>query len=365
MGRSFSTDWRAVQQRLGAIASRRQAHGRPGACGGGCLHGAGGDARAGALALAAVAAGGARRPVSSPISPCLAEPPAGAAGSRRRLGIACLLAAAAGVARRRRRARGAAARPRRRLPGLRPWRSSDCTRWRHRSSAARGRLRGRGPRGRPGAAARGRSRCCSIELSLAGVPPEATPATDPGQSAPGAGGPGARRPRPAARAAAATPAAGPAGRVRLRPAGLVRAAWVPSASRLGRPSASAGEPTSWALAIAALRAAIAGADRRASARACRCHGGGPGRRGAAPGIDQATWRAMQISGLAHILSVSGLHMVLVAGGVLRRLPLAVGAVPAAGAAGAGARRSRPRSRRWPPPSTWSCPAPPCRPSARS
>ena len=37
--------------------------------------------------------------------------------------------------------------------------------------------------------------------------------------------------------------------------------------------------------------------------------------GVRAGIDQATWRAMQVSGLAHILSVSGLHMVLVAGSV--------------------------------------------------
>ena len=37
--------------------------------------------------------------------------------------------------------------------------------------------------------------------------------------------------------------------------------------------------------------------------------------GVRAGIDQATWRAMQISGLAHILSVSGLHMVMVAGSV--------------------------------------------------
>ena len=37
--------------------------------------------------------------------------------------------------------------------------------------------------------------------------------------------------------------------------------------------------------------------------------------GVRAGIDQATWRAMQVSGLAHILSVSGLHMVMVAGSV--------------------------------------------------
>jgi competence protein ComEC len=75
-----------------------------------------------------------------------------------------------------------------------------------------------------------------------------------------------------------------------------------------------GKQTGWALAIAALRAAIA---RRIAEE-------NPGPAGAMAaalvagvraGIDQATWRAMQISGLAHILSVSGLHMVLVAGSV--------------------------------------------------
>ncbi len=53
--------------------------------------------------------------------------------------------------------------------------------------------------------------------------------------------------------------------------------------------------------------------------------------GVRAGIDQATWRAMQISGLAHILSVSGLHMVMVAGSVFCDVPLAAGADPAAGA----------------------------------
>ncbi len=37
--------------------------------------------------------------------------------------------------------------------------------------------------------------------------------------------------------------------------------------------------------------------------------------GVRAGIDQATWRDMQVSGLAHILAVSGLHMVMVAGSV--------------------------------------------------
>lgn len=47
--------------------------------------------------------------------------------------------------------------------------------------------------------------------------------------------------------------------------------------------------------------------------------------GVRAGIDQATWRTMQVSGLAHLLSVSGLHMALVAGSVLTvgRLGLAL------------------------------------------
>ena len=54
--------------------------------------------------------------------------------------------------------------------------------------------------------------------------------------------------------------------------------------------------------------------------------------GVRAGIDQATWRAMQVSGLAHILSVSGLHMVHGGRQRVRRLPLAAGPVPAPGAA---------------------------------
>ena len=37
--------------------------------------------------------------------------------------------------------------------------------------------------------------------------------------------------------------------------------------------------------------------------------------GVRAGIDQDTWRDMQVSGLAHLISVSGLHMVMVAGSV--------------------------------------------------
>lgn len=68
------------------------------------------------------------------------------------------------------------------------------------------------------------------------------------------------------------------------------------------------------LAIAELRARVA-------ARIAGQHPGPAGGMAAAlvagvrAGIDQETWRAMQVSGLAHILSVSGLHMVMVAGSV--------------------------------------------------
>ncbi|MGE3740156.1 MAG: ComEC/Rec2 family competence protein [Geminicoccaceae bacterium] len=66
------------------------------------------------------------------------------------------------------------------------------------------------------------------------------------------------------------------------------------------------------LAIAELRAHVA-------ARIAGQHPGPAGGMAAAlvagvrAGIDQETWRAMQVSGLAHILSVSGLHMVMVGG----------------------------------------------------
>lgn len=75
-----------------------------------------------------------------------------------------------------------------------------------------------------------------------------------------------------------------------------------------------GEAGGFALALAELRARIA-------QRITLENPGPAGAMAAAlvagvrAGIDQATWRAMQISGLAHILSVSGLHMVMVAGSV--------------------------------------------------
>ena len=155
----------------------------------------------------------------------------------------------------------------------------------------------------------------------------------PGQSAPGASRPGPRRPRPAACPAAATLCRHPSRVPSTSPGRPGSTAWVRWASHLGRPSVVPGKQTGWALAIAALRSAIA---RRIAEE-------NPGPAGAMAaalvagvraGIDQATWRAMQISGLAHILSVSGLHMVLVAGSVFRHLPLAAGAVSAARIPGA-------------------------------
>lgn len=77
---------------------------------------------------------------------------------------------------------------------------------------------------------------------------------------------------------------------------------------------SSADERAW-LPIAQLRSRIA-------ARIMEASPGTAGAVGAAliagvrAGIDHATWREMQISGLAHLLSVSGLHMALVAGTVL-------------------------------------------------
>lgn len=50
--------------------------------------------------------------------------------------------------------------------------------------------------------------------------------------------------------------------------------------------------------------------------------------GVRAGIDAETWRQMQVSGLAHLLSVSGLHMALVAGGTFSFCRLLLALVPA-------------------------------------
>ena len=99
---------------------------------------------------------------------------------------------------------------------------------------------------------------------------------------------------------------------------FARQAWFERLGAVGFSMGSAerlpGDAGGFALALAELRARIA---QRITAE-------NPGPAGAMAaalvagvraGIDQATWRAMQVSGLAHILSVSGLHMVMVAGSV--------------------------------------------------
>lgn len=79
--------------------------------------------------------------------------------------------------------------------------------------------------------------------------------------------------------------------------------------------------------IANLRAAIA----------ARIHEVAPGAAGAMSaaliagvraGIDQDTWRDMQVSGLAHLISVSGLHMVMVAGSVFLAVRWLLALIPA-------------------------------------
>lgn len=151
------------------------------------------------------------------------------------------------------------------------------------------------------------------QVALAGVPAELTPATI----------------RVNLRRAPAELA--PGDRIRLRarlqrPMGpalpgafdFARQAWF---DRLGAVGFSLGQATRLpgqgdgaALAVAQLRARVAH-------RIAQENPGAPGAMAAAltagvrAGIDQATWRDMQVSGLAHILSVSGLHMVMVAGSV--------------------------------------------------
>ena len=133
---------------------------------------------------------------------------------------------------------------------------------------------------------------------------------------------------------------------------------------MARPNAGRAERDGLGLAIAELRALIAATGTAIS----------PGPAGAMAaaliagvraGIDQATWRAMQISGLAHIISVSGLHMVLVAGSVFTACRWLLALCPPlalrfpvkklAAVMALARRRVLPRC----------CPAPACRPSARS
>ena len=95
-----------------------------------------------------------------------------------------------------------------------------------------------------------------------------------------------------------------------------RQAWF---ERLGAIGYSMGAPRRTPQAAAELGLAIADLRARVASRIGDERPGPAGGMAAAlvagvrAGIDQATWRAMQVSGLAHILSVSGLHMVMVAG----------------------------------------------------
>ncbi len=150
-------------------------------------------------------------------------------------------------------------------------------------------------------------------VALAGIAPEATPATIRVnlREAPKGLMPGDRV-RLRARLQPPLPPALPGGY------DFARQAWFDQLGAIGFAIGPAqrlpAAADSFALAIAELRAVIAK----------RITGISPGSAGAMAaaliagvraGIDQATWRAMQISGLAHIISVSGLHMVLVAGSV--------------------------------------------------
>ena len=164
------------------------------------------------------------------------------------------------------------------------------------------------------------------DVALAGVAPEATPATI----------------RVNLRRAPAGLTPGDRLRVRARlqrPMGpalpgafdFARQAWFERLGAVGYSIGTAeripGEAGGFGLALAELRARIA---QRISAE-------NPGPAGAMAaalvagvraGIDQATWRAMQVSGLAHILSVSGLHMVMVVGSVFAICRWLLALVPA-------------------------------------
>ncbi|HEX6015806.1 MAG TPA: ComEC/Rec2 family competence protein [Geminicoccaceae bacterium] len=151
------------------------------------------------------------------------------------------------------------------------------------------------------------------QVRLAGVPAEITPVTirvnlrqAPEGLAPG------DRVRLRARLQPPMPPALPGGFDFARQAWFERLGAIGFA--IGRTERLPGGAGGMSLAVAELRSLIAG----------RIADGRPGSAGAVAaalvagvraGIDQETWRAMQVSGLAHIISVSGLHMAMVAGGV--------------------------------------------------
>ena len=75
--------------------------------------------------------------------------------------------------------------------------------------------------------------------------------------------------------------------------------------------------------------------------------------------------AMFISGLGHVLSISGYHMAVVAGVVFFAVRALLALIPRADRQAFRSRNGRPPQRLPPPPSICCCPAPRSRPSARS
>lgn len=164
------------------------------------------------------------------------------------------------------------------------------------------------------------------QVRLERVPPERTPRTvrvnlrgDPGDLRPG------DRVRLLARLQPPMPPALPHGFDFARQAYFEQLGALGFA--MGRPERVAVETDLLALAIARLRTVIA-------ARIMEVSPGAAGAMAAAliagvrAGIDQATWRDMQASGLAHLISVSGLHMVLVAGSVFTACRWLLALIPA-------------------------------------
>lgn len=164
------------------------------------------------------------------------------------------------------------------------------------------------------------------EVRLEGVPPERTPATVRVslRSAPEGLAPGER----ARLRARLQPPLAPA-----LPGGFdfARQAWFERLGALGfalgkverLPGATSGPM----LAVSRWRATIA--DRIVASSPGPAGGVAAGILvGVTAGVDQETWRAMQVSGLAHLLSVSGLHMALVAGSVFAACRWLLALIPA-------------------------------------
>ena len=123
--------------------------------------------------------------------------------------------------------------------------------------------------------------------------------------------------------------AGAAGRLRFCARGLVPGRWAPSATPPARRSSTANAAAAAARRCARPRRSRACARRSAGASSAAL----PGETGAIAnalitgergGISEATNQAFRDSGLFHILSISGLHMVIMAGAVFFSIRLAAG-----------------------------------------